>query len=88
MIIIDLDHFKRLNDAHGHAAGDAVLRHVGQRLAASVRSVDVAGRYGGEEFLVVLPETGAGRRRVARREAAARRRRQPRSGCPTASSSA
>ena len=59
VIIIDLDHFKRLNDAHGHAAGDAVLRHVGQRLAASVRSVDVAGRYGGEEFLVVLPETGA-----------------------------
>jgi len=59
VIIIDLDHFKRLNDAHGHAAGDAVLRHVGQRLAASVRAVDVAGRYGGEEFLVVLPETGA-----------------------------
>ena len=59
VIIIDLDHFKRLNDAHGHAAGDAVLRLVGQRLAASVRSVDVAGRYGGEEFLVVLPETGA-----------------------------
>ncbi len=58
VIIIDLDHFKRLNDAHGHAAGDAVLRHVGQRLAASVRTVDVAGRYGGEEFLVVLPETG------------------------------
>ena len=62
--------------------GDAVLRHVGQRLAASVRSVDVAGRYGGEEFLVVLPETGAGRRRVAGREAAARRRRRARCGCP------
>ena len=58
VIIIDLDHFKRLNDAHGHAAGDVVLRYVGQRLAASVRTVDVAGRYGGEEFLVVLPETG------------------------------
>ncbi len=58
VIIIDLDHFKRLNDAHGHAAGDVVLRHVGQQLAASVRSVDFAGRYGGEEFLVVLPETG------------------------------
>jgi diguanylate cyclase (GGDEF)-like protein len=58
VIMIDLDHFKRLNDAHGHAAGDAVLRHVGQELAASVRSVDFAGRYGGEEFLVVLPETG------------------------------
>jgi diguanylate cyclase (GGDEF)-like protein len=58
VIIIDLDHFKRLNDAPGHAAGDAVLRHVGRELAASVRSVDYAGRYGGEEFLVVLPETG------------------------------
>src|SRR6185295_5881988 len=58
VVIIDLDHFKRLNDAHGHAAGDVVLRHVGQRLAASVRAVDIAGRYGGEEFLVVLPETG------------------------------
>ena len=54
---LDLDHFKRLNDAHGHAAGDVVLRHVGQLLAANVRAVDIAGRYGGEEFLVVLPET-------------------------------
>src|SRR5262249_59821175 len=58
VVMIDLDHFKRLNDTHGHASGDAVLRHVGQELAASVRSVDFAGRYGGEEFLVVLPETG------------------------------
>ncbi len=57
VIIVDLDHFKRLNDAHGHAAGDVVLRHVGQLLGESVRTVDTAGRYGGEEFLVVLPET-------------------------------
>jgi diguanylate cyclase (GGDEF)-like protein len=57
VILVDLDHFKRLNDSHGHAAGDAVLRNVAQLLAANVRSVDVAGRYGGEEFLVVLPET-------------------------------
>ncbi len=57
VILVDLDHFKRLNDSHGHAAGDAVLRTVAQLLAANVRSVDVAGRYGGEEFLVLLPET-------------------------------
>lgn len=57
VILVDLDHFKRLNDSHGHAAGDAVLRAVAQLLAANVRSVDVAGRYGGEEFLVLLPET-------------------------------
>lgn len=59
VIMVDLDHFKRLNDTHGHAAGDQVLRHVGGLLASNVRSVDVAGRYGGEEFLVVLPETDA-----------------------------
>ncbi len=59
VILIDLDHFKRINDSHGHAAGDQVLRHVGGLLAASVRTIDTAGRYGGEEFLVVLPETDA-----------------------------
>jgi two-component system cell cycle response regulator len=57
VVIVDLDHFKRLNDAHGHVAGDAVLRHVGKLLGTSVRAVDTAGRYGGEEFLIVLPET-------------------------------
>ena len=50
----DLDHFKQINDTYGHVVGDDVLREVGRRLLASVRSYDFVGRYGGEEFLVVL----------------------------------
>jgi len=56
VVMIDLDHFKRLNDTHGHAAGDAVLRRFAERLRASVRREDVVCRYGGEEFVVILPE--------------------------------
>ena len=55
-IMIDLDHFKRLNDQHGHAMGDAVLRDVAGTLLASLRRTDVACRYGGEELLVLLPD--------------------------------
>jgi diguanylate cyclase (GGDEF)-like protein len=57
VVMVDLDHFKRLNDTYGHQAGDVVLRHVARLLAENVRMVDTAGRYGGEEFLLVLPET-------------------------------
>src|SRR5439155_2477097 len=57
-LVLDLDHFKRLNDAHGHAAGDAVLRSVARSLAASVRPTDVLARTGGEE-LVGLGLVGA-----------------------------
>jgi diguanylate cyclase (GGDEF)-like protein len=57
VVMVDLDHFKRLNDSHGHAAGDVMLRQVAEVLRSSLRSVDMVGRYGGEEFLIVLPET-------------------------------
>ena len=57
VVMVDLDHFKRLNDSHGHAAGDLILRRIADTLRENVRSVDVVGRYGGEEFLLILPET-------------------------------
>jgi diguanylate cyclase (GGDEF)-like protein len=57
VLLLDLDHFKRVNDTAGHAGGDAVLREFARRLQGVVRSSDVAGRWGGEEFLVVLPRT-------------------------------
>jgi diguanylate cyclase (GGDEF)-like protein len=55
LVLIDLDHFKTVNDAYGHLAGDAVLREAARRLKSAVRVYDDVGRYGGEEFLVVLP---------------------------------
>jgi diguanylate cyclase (GGDEF)-like protein len=55
MIIVDLDRFKRINDEHGHAAGDAVLVDVAYTLRKELRAFDLAYRMGGEEFLVVLP---------------------------------
>lgn len=56
-VMIDIDFFKRINDIHGHQAGDEVLRQLGQLLGAGVRTSDYVGRYGGEEFCVILPET-------------------------------
>jgi two-component system cell cycle response regulator len=54
LLLGDLDHFKQINDTHGHVVGDEVLREVARRLQSSVRSYDYVGRYGGEEFLIVL----------------------------------
>jgi diguanylate cyclase (GGDEF)-like protein len=59
LLLIDLDHFKQVNDTHGHLAGDDVLCEVAGLLLRVVRAVDIVARYGGEEFIVVLPETGA-----------------------------
>jgi diguanylate cyclase (GGDEF)-like protein len=59
VILGDLDHFKKINDTHGHLAGDEVLIEASRRLLASVRSYDYVGRYGGEEFLMVLSNCDA-----------------------------
>jgi len=61
LFLIDLDHFKRVNDEFGHLAGDAVLREVAQRLSSAVRLYDIVGRYGGEEFIVAAAELASER---------------------------
>ncbi|MDQ3990823.1 MAG: GGDEF domain-containing protein, partial [Actinomycetota bacterium] len=66
VLMVDIDHFKRVNDDHGHLRGDEVLVEVTQRISREIRSqIDVLARYGGEEFLIVLPETPAEGARVA-----------------------
>ncbi len=67
-IMLDIDYFKRVNDRHGHAAGDEVLRTIAAICRTSLREVDVIGRYGGDEFFILLPETDVtGGREVAER---------------------
>jgi diguanylate cyclase (GGDEF)-like protein len=60
VVLCDLDHFKRVNDTYGHQAGDAVLVQTADIFRHQARGADFAGRYGGEEFLLVLPETDIG----------------------------
>jgi diguanylate cyclase (GGDEF)-like protein len=68
VMMLDIDHFKKVNDGYGHLAGDEVIRNVAKILRTTLRSHDVAARYGGEEFGVVLPGTDiAGGRIVAER---------------------
>ncbi|MBY0492816.1 MAG: diguanylate cyclase [Cyanobacteria bacterium] len=72
VVMADVDHFKQINDTHGHAVGDAVLKGIAERIAATLRASDSVGRYGGEEFLFVLPQAGLdGARDVADRVRAA-----------------
>lgn len=59
LMLLDIDHFKRINDFCGHQAGDRIIREVANHLARNVRSIDTVARWGGEEFLVILPESGA-----------------------------
>lgn len=79
LLMLDIDHFKSINDRHGHPAGDAVIRSVAAVLRDTLREQDLGGRYGGEEFGIVLPETAAaGARAIAERV----RRRIAASGLP------
>jgi diguanylate cyclase (GGDEF)-like protein len=72
LLLVDVDHFKKVNDAHGHPAGDAVLRGVAGVAASQARETDIVARYGGEELALVLPETdSAGARAIAERLRAA-----------------
>jgi diguanylate cyclase (GGDEF)-like protein len=57
LIVFDLDHFKKINDTHGHQAGDYILQEVSEVVRSVIRNIDIASRYGGDEFCIILPET-------------------------------
>ena len=57
LVLVDVDHFKKINDEHGHLVGDRVLTQLGKQLSARTRSCDKVSRYGGEEFAILLPNT-------------------------------
>jgi diguanylate cyclase (GGDEF)-like protein len=60
VLMLDLDNFKRVNDAYGHASGDEYLREIVRRLQSGIRNVDILARYGGDEFIILFPETNIG----------------------------
>ncbi len=64
ILLADLDHFKKVNDSHGHSVGDEVLREIARRIEATLRREDRAARWGGEEFLILLPETNMAQARI------------------------
>ena len=64
LMILDIDHFKKVNDTYGHPVGDLVLRETSKTLVKLVRRSDIVARYGGEEFAIILPETGLASARV------------------------
>ena len=57
LVMLDIDEFKNINDQFGHAAGDRVLKRIAEVMSHAVRSIDIIGRYGGDEFIIILPET-------------------------------
>ncbi|MDX1454014.1 MAG: GGDEF domain-containing protein, partial [Gammaproteobacteria bacterium] len=65
LAMVDLDHFKEINDKHGHLVGDGCLQRVAEKLSESLRLTDIVGRYGGEEFLAVMPDTGLAGAQIA-----------------------
>ena len=78
VLLLDIDHFKQVNDTYGHDVGDEVLREFAARLRRNVRGIDLACRFGGEEFVVVMPDTDLAKAYLVRRAVApVRSRRTP-----------